>query len=57
MALIIVYSVDDADSFVTACDILQYLSDQNCKDKRAIILVANKMDLQRNRVVSPAGTR
>ena len=55
MALIIVYSVDDPESFITACDILQYINDQNCRDKRAIILVANKMDLQRNRMVTPAG--
>ena len=55
-ALIIVYSVDDLESFHTACDSLAYLNSQNCSDKRAKILVANKIDLQRSRVVSALGT-
>ena len=54
-ALIIVYSIDDLESFHTACDSLAYLTSQNCSDKRAKILVANKIDLQRSRVVSALG--
>ena len=55
-ALIIVYSIDDLESFHTASDSLAYLNSQNCSDKRAKILVANKIDLQRSRVVSALGT-
>ena len=55
LAVIIVYSVDDYDSFSTSCDILHYLSSLNCADKRARILVANKVDLQRSRVVTASG--
>ena len=55
-ALIIVYSVDDLESFHTACDALAYLKSQHCGERRAKILVANKIDLQRSRVVSMLGT-
>ena len=55
-ALIIVYAIDDLESFHTACDSLAYLYSLNCSDKRAKILVANKIDLQRSRVVSMLGT-
>ena len=56
-ALIIVYSVDDLESFNTACDSLAYLKSQHCSERRAKILVANKIDLQRSRVVSVQGTK
>ena len=50
-----VYSIVDKDSFIKAQDILQYLAKQSCNDKRAIILVGNKVDLQRSRQVSIQG--
>ena len=54
-ACIVVYSIVDKDSFIKAQDILQYLAKQSCNDKRARILVGNKVDLQRSRQVSIQG--
>ena len=54
-ACIVVYSITDRDSFTKAQDILQYLAMQSCKEKRARILVGNKIDLERSRQVSIQG--
>ena len=50
-ACVVVYSIDDKKSFNTACDILNYLSSH----KIAMLLVSNKVDLERSRVVSLQG--
>ncbi|RWS28692.1 GTP-binding protein REM 1-like isoform X2 [Leptotrombidium deliense] len=53
-ALLLMYSVTDRESFETARNILTSVScDYNKFAKLAIILVANKSDLVRSRVVSP----
>ena len=54
-ACIVVYSIVESDSFTKAQETLQYLANQSCKDKRARILVGNKVDLQRSRQVSIQG--
>ena len=51
----VVYSVIDRDSFLQAEEILEYLTMQTCKDRRARILVGNKVDLERSRQVSAKG--
>ena len=38
-----------------ACETLQYLASQHCSHRRAKILVANKVDLQRCRAVTKQG--
>ena len=65
-AFVIVYSVDDQKSFLKAEEMLSYLKRMQdssmqqqsngrvCSDK-AVILVANKVDLQRSRIVSAKG--
>ena len=54
-ALVIVYSVVDADSFQKAEEILQYLWRTNSSSGKAVILVGNKSDLVRTRAVSIVG--
>ena len=54
-ALVIVYSVVDTDSFKKAEEILQYLWRTNSATDKAVILVGNKSDLVRTRVVSIVG--
>ena len=54
-ACLVVYSIDDKTSFSTACDILHYLSSQQSGHKMAKLLVSNKVDLERSRVVSLQG--
>ena len=56
-ACVIVYSIDDRKSFSTACDILHYLSSQQSAHKIAKLLVSNKVDLERSRLVSLQGMR
>lgn len=51
-ACMVVYSIIDRESFVEAEEILEYLTMQTCKDRRARILVGNKVDLERSRQVS-----
>eukprot|EP00092_Neocalanus_flemingeri_P023604 GFUD01025598.1.p1 GENE.GFUD01025598.1~~GFUD01025598.1.p1 ORF type:complete len:198 (+),score=83.62 GFUD01025598.1:749-1342(+) len=49
---LVVMAVDDSSSLVEAETVLAYLTEEGlCRD-RAVILVANKTDLVRNRVVS-----
>ena len=54
-ACMVVYSIIDRDSFLEAEEILEYLNMQSCKDRRARILVGNKVDLERSRQVSAKG--
>lgn len=66
----IVYSVDDRTSFLKAEEMLSYLKQESLSREkmsqdsmqsgkvssdRAVILVANKVDLQRSRTVSAKG--
>ncbi|XP_054288938.1 ras-related protein Rap1-like [Macrosteles quadrilineatus] len=50
--LVVVYSVTDRASFVRAQRVLETLVTAGAADGRAIILVANKIDLARSRLVS-----
>ena len=54
-ACIVVYSIVNIDSFTKAQDTLQYLTTQSSKEARAMILVGNKGDLERDRLVSIQG--
>ncbi|XP_061197288.1 GTP-binding protein RAD-like [Saccostrea echinata] len=50
-AILVVYSVDDEQSFKEAVQNIQFIR-KEVANKQAIILVANKADLERRRVVS-----
>lgn len=52
---VVVCSVDDRQSFCEADKILQYLCQEQLNKEKAVILVANKVDLARARVVSNQG--
>ena len=52
---IVVFAVDDGDTVVAAESILSYLKSEEIIDSQAVILVANKTDLVRSRVVSTNG--
>lgn len=54
-ACVVVYSVVDRGSFHTAEDILGYLWRMGYNQGKAIILVANKVDLERSRNISHDG--
>lgn len=54
-ALVIVYSVVSSESFHVAEEILQYLWRSGSTAERAVILVGNKADLVRTRMVTIAG--
>lgn len=54
-AFLVVYSVVDKASFSRAEQILSSLQDMDLIRQRAVILVANKIDLARSRAVSPQG--
>jgi hypothetical protein len=53
--LVIVYSVVDASSLGTAEEILQYLWRTGSSNDKAVIVVGNKADLVRKRVVPIVG--
>ncbi|XP_022244823.1 GTP-binding protein REM 1-like [Limulus polyphemus] len=50
-AYVVVYSVTNRESFQRAKTILNYIKNLNDEDKKAIILVGNKTDLARLRIV------
>ena len=50
---IVVFAVDDEKSFEVADEMLTYLKDEMQKENKAVILVANKIDLVRKRMISP----
>ncbi|KAK3930392.1 GTP-binding protein RAD [Frankliniella fusca] len=51
-ACVVVYSITDKESFRTAEDILNYLWRERYTQEKSVILVANKVDLARSRVIS-----
>lgn len=53
-AILVVYSVDDEQSFNEAVQNIQFIRKEKVCNQ-AIILVANKADLERRRVVSEKG--
>lgn len=52
---IVVYSVDNRESFIKAAKIMYRLYEHRVKSSIPLILVANKIDLQRRRHVSTMG--
>ena len=53
----VVFAVDDSDSLVEAERTLIYLKSENILGNQAVILVANKTDLVRSRVISTNGKK
>ena len=53
----VVFAVDDSDSLVEAERTLIYLKSENILGTQAVILVANKTDLVRSRVISTSGKK
>lgn len=51
----VVFAVDDSESLDEADSILTYLKSEDILNKHAVILVANKTDLVRSRVISTNG--
>ena len=51
----VVFAVDDSESLEEAESILNYLKSEEILSKHAVILVANKTDLVRSRVISTNG--
>ena len=54
---LVVFAVDDKSSVTTASSILDHLSEKGLLKAVPVILVANKIDLVRNRTVSERGKR
>ena len=54
-AVIVVYSIIDRASFIEAETILNYFWKMSYNETKGIILVANKIDLERSRVISHDG--
>ena len=54
-AWVVIYSVSDKVSFRDAASSLGRIWSKGYVEKRAVILVANKTDLERTRVVSTTG--
>lgn len=52
---VVVYSVDNRESFTRAAKILYKLYEHRAKSSILLILVANKIDLQRKRRVTTMG--
>jgi GTPase SAR1 family protein len=50
--VIVVYSVTDSGSFLLAGEVLRWLWQEGVTQEKAVILVGNKCDLERARVVS-----
>ena len=53
----VVFAVDDSESLVEAERTLIYLKSEDILSKQAVILVANKTDLVRSRVISTNGKK
>ena len=51
----VVFAVDDGESLDEAERILSYLKSEEILGKHAVILVANKIDLVRSRLISTSG--
>ena len=54
-ACVVIYSVVDQNSFQTAEEILGYLWRFGYAKKMTLILVANKIDMERSRVITCEG--
>ncbi|KAG7174527.1 GTP-binding protein RAD-like 1 [Homarus americanus] len=54
-ACVVVYSITDKGSFKKAEDTLTYLWRENYSKDKAVILVGNKVDLARSRIVNNSG--
>lgn len=54
-AYVVVYSVEDRKSFEAAIDRLYELREEDLSRQMTVILVANKVDLVRTRVVQTQG--
>lgn len=54
-ACVVVYSIVQKESFKAAEDILNYLWRENYTHEKSVIVVGNKADLARSRVVSTNG--
>ena len=54
---IVVYAIDDSESLQEAERILAYLKSEEILHRNAVILVANKTDLVRSRVISTNGKK
>ena len=55
-AFVLVYSITDCGSFQFAEGILKYLWQESCTKEKAVILVGNKVDLARSRMLKCEGT-
>lgn len=56
-ACILVYSIVQKSSFRVAEEILNYLWRENFTKDKAVIVVGNKADLARSRVITTSGKR
>ena len=54
-AFVLVYSITDRSSFQFAEEILKYLWQESCTKEKAVILVGNKVDLARSRIIKCEG--
>ena len=54
-AFLVVLAVDDVSSLDETISILNYLQEEGCIRTTSTILVANKIDLVRNRVITDQG--
>ena len=56
-AYMVVYAVDEEESLEQAVHILHFLREAGITQSNAVILVANKADLVRSRMISSGGKR
>ena len=54
-AFVLVYSIIDRESFQFAEEVLKYLWQESCTKEKAVILVGNKVDLARSRIIKCEG--
>lgn len=52
---VVIYSVVDRNSFRKAEEIVNYLWNENVTRDKAVILVGNKADLARSRIITTSG--
>ncbi|XP_057379954.1 pneumococcal serine-rich repeat protein-like [Daphnia carinata] len=50
-AFVLIYSITDRGSFQFAEEVLKYLWQESCTKEKAVILVGNKVDLARSRII------
>lgn len=54
-AFVLIYSITDRGSFSFAEEVLKYLWQESCTKEKAVILVGNKVDLARSRIIKCEG--